>query len=287
MKACAKDRRATLRLSGDLLLRCELVLLWMFFLAVMPQPVRAQTETSAPAANLAPLGVEQVVRNMVEMNLHRLQALHGYRGTRTYRLQYRGFPGSRSAEMVVNVLFTSPATKEFAVQSATGSKLVIDRVFKKLLEAEQEALTEPMQRRVALTPDNYKFTLVGFESALPGPLYILQVEPRTKDKFLYRGRIWVDAADFAVVRLEAEPAKNPSFWTRNTQVQQSYLKVADFWLPARNRSLSLIRLGGQADLTIEYDNYQITSADPVAELSKPDPARAADKGRAQPPEDHP
>ena len=37
---------------------------------------------------------------------------------------------------------------------------------------------------------------------------MLKVEPRTDGKFLYRGRIWVDGHDFAVVRLEAEPRKN-------------------------------------------------------------------------------
>ena len=50
-------------------------------------------------------------------------------------------------------------------------------------------LEEPLQRRVALTPDNYTFTLAGDESAPAGAQYILQVEPRTRDKFLYRGCI--------------------------------------------------------------------------------------------------
>ena len=92
-----------------------------------------------------------------------------------------------------------------------------------------------------------------------GAKYILQVEPRTKDKFLYRGRIWVDATDFAVVRLEARPAKNPSFWTRNTDIVQVYTKVSDFWLPAPNRSVSTIRIGGLAELSIEYKDYAVTA----------------------------
>ncbi len=71
----------------------------------------------------------------------------------------------------------------------------------------------------------------GYESGSSGATYVLKVEPLTKDKFLYRGRIWVDAEDFAVVRLEAEPAKNPSFWIKNTAVEQVYAKVNDFWLP--------------------------------------------------------
>ena len=217
------------------------------------------TGPSTPVTG-APLTTEQVVQNLVRRNAERAEALRSYQGTRTYRLEYRGFPSARSAEMVVNVKYLSPGTKEFVVQSATGSKLIIDKVFKKLLEAEEDALDAPMQRRTALNCDNYEFAMVGYETGPSGATYVLRVEPRRKDKFLYRGRIWVDAEDFAVVQLKAEPAKNPSFWIKNTEVEQVYRKVNDFWLPARNRSVSAIRLGGHAELTIEYKGYEVTGS---------------------------
>src|SRR5258708_359992 len=134
------------------------------------QPACAQQPGTFASITNAPLGTEQIVKNLVGMNLERAQALHAYHGTRTYR--------------------------------------------------------------------------VG-----------------------YHGRIWVDAEDFAVVRLEAQPAKSPSFWTKNSEVVQVYMKVSDFWLPARNHSIAAIRLGGRAELTIQYNNYQITSADPIGSLS--------------------
>jgi hypothetical protein len=97
-------------------------------------------------------------------------------------------------------------------------------------------------------------------------MYILGVKPRTKGKFLYSGRIWVEAEDFAVTRLVAQPAKNPSFWTKHSEIDESYMKVGDFWLPARNHSITRIRFGGSAVLTIQYKNYEITSADAVSNL---------------------
>src|SRR5205814_1752148 len=111
-----------------------------------------------------------------------------------------------------------PATKEFTVRSETGSKLLIERVFKKLLQSEKEALAEENQKRTALNPDNYVFTMASYEITTDGPVYILLVEPRVKNKFLYRGRIWIDGNDFAVKRIEGEPAKNPSFWTKDTKI---------------------------------------------------------------------
>jgi hypothetical protein len=231
----------------------------LLVLVILCLPVHAQRSGTVAVNPAAPLSGDEVVHKLVAMNRYRLQALHAFRGTRIYRAKYHGL-GSRSAEMVVTVRYLAPSTKEFTVQSTTGSKLIIDKVFAKLLEAEEEAMSTDMQRRSALTEDNYRFTLTGYEAGPQGAMYILEVEPRTRDKFLYRGRIWVDAKDFAMVRLEARPAKNPSFWTKSTDILQVYAKVSDFWLPVQNRSISTIRLGGHADLSIEYKDYEVTPA---------------------------
>lgn len=162
--------------------------------------------------------------------------------------------------MIVEVKYRSPGTKEFSIRSQNGSKFIVDRIFKRMLQTEEEALTQANQNRVALNRDNYRFALAGVESMPTGPSYVLSVEPRTDDKLLYRGRIWVDAEDFAVVRIEAAPAKNPSFWTKETKIEQVYGKVGNFWLPVFNRSSSEVRLGGHASFTINYQDYQITAA---------------------------
>lgn len=237
----------------------RLILLLLVFISIGPYlPASAQpSDGSAPAPSR--LTVEEVVDQLVRRNLERAQTLQAYQGTRTYRLEYRGFPGNRTAEMVVDVKYLSPATKEFTIRSETGSKLVVERVFKKLLQSEQEALNAENQSRVALNPDNYSFAMLGYEQTPGGSLYVLSVEPLVKSKLLYRGKIWVDAEDFAVVRIEGEPAKNPSFWTKDTKIEQVYGRVGEFWLPVSNRSSSSIRLGGHADFSIDYKDYRITS----------------------------
>ena len=202
---------------------------------------------------------EQVVNNLIQRNLTRAPGLAAYRGTRTYHLEYQGFPGSKSANMVVDVRYKSPRTKEFTIRSDTGSKLLIEKVFKKLLQGEKEALTDENARDTALNRDNYKFAPVGYESTSAGAFYVLAVEPRTKNKFLYRGRIWIDAKDFAVARLQVQPVRSPSFWTKDTKIEETYVKVGDFWLPASNRSTSNIRLGGRAYLRIDYKDYRTTA----------------------------
>jgi outer membrane lipoprotein-sorting protein len=220
---------------------------------------------SEPAASgeVTPLPLDRVVQNLEARNAQRTAALEQFEGKRVYRMEYRGFPGNREAEMVVKVSFRAPNRKEFDVVSETGSKFIIDHVFKKLLEGEQEAAKGDNRQQSALTSENYSFELAGYEASPEGDQYVLNLLPKTKNKFLYRGKIWVDAKDFAVVRIEAEPAKNPSMWIKQTDIAHKYVKVDDFWLPAENHTESVIRLGGKATLLIEYRDYKIIKASPL------------------------
>jgi hypothetical protein len=217
--------------------------------------------------NTGQLKAEQVVENLVRMNLQRSQALQAYESTRIYRLEYKGFPGGRSAQIVVNMKYRAPGTKEFEIVSQTGSKMLIDRVFKKLMEGEKDAIDGDNQERIAVNQENYEFSLAGYEPGPRGGAYVLSVKPRTKNKYLFRGKIWVDDEQFAIVRMEGEPAKNPSFWIKGTQIETNYINVNDFWLPAHNHTFTSVRLGGHADFSIEYKDYRITGASPLKNVS--------------------
>lgn len=241
--------------------------LFLLLAATLAGAFRGRVDSSPlpPSIITAPLSVDQVVDSLVRNDVERARALRHYESTRVYRLSYRGFPGDRDAEMTVEATYDSPSTKSFKVISQTGSKLIIDRVLKRLLESEKEAAEPEMHARTLLNRDNYDFALVGFEpsgvnSSGQGSQYVLAVYPKTKSKYLYRGKVWVDAVDFAVTRIEAEPAQNPSFWTKKNDIHHEYMKVRDFWLPRRNESVSYIRLGGRATLTIEYNNYRVTDS---------------------------
>jgi len=230
---------------------------------VLASLVAVAQQAPLPAVQNSPLPLDQVVKNLEERNAARTAALGQFEGKRIYRMEYRGFPSNRDAEMVVKVHYRAPNSKEFTVVSQTGSKFIIDHVFKKLLEGELEAAKGDNQRQTRLSSENYDFEFAGFETTPQGSRYVLNLLPKTKNKFLYRGKIWVDAEDFAVVRIEGEPGKNPSFWIKKTEIAHKYVKVNDFWLPAENRTQSVIRLGGTASLSIEYQDYKILEASPL------------------------
>jgi hypothetical protein len=213
----------------------------------------AESGPLPPSITTAPLSVDQVVNNLTQRDAERAQALRHYESTRVYKLSYRGFLGDRDAEMTVEATYDSPGTKTFKIISQSGSKAMADHAFKRLLDGEKEASEPEMHAQTLLNRDNYDFALTGFE----GNQYVLAVYPKRVSKYVYSGKIWVDGTDFAVTRIQAEPAVSPSFWTKKNEVLHEYMKVEDFWLPRRNESVSYIRLGGRATLTIDYKDYRI------------------------------
>jgi hypothetical protein len=231
--------------------------------------------TSVPAAwsQAAPvlpsLSSEQVVQHLMEKNVERATALQHYVGKRSYRLEYHGFPASAEATMEVEVNYDAPASKHFTIVSSTGSKLIQTRVFHRLLESEEQAGDASNRKQTELGSENYTFSLAGTE----GANYVLNVEPKVESKFLYRGKIWVDGHDFAVTRIEAQPAKSPSFWTTKSMIHHTYQRVdSEFYLPKENKTITSVRLGGTATLTIEYQSYQVTAAKPLALARRPVPS---------------
>jgi outer membrane lipoprotein-sorting protein len=204
----------------------------------------------------APLTANEVMERVAAMNEQRNKALENYSSLRSYHLECHCV-SHKQADMVVRADYHAPDKKEFTIVSENGSGTVRNRVFKKLLEAEQESMREENQQSSAITAKNYTFQAVDYQKTDADEFYVLEAQPRNKNKFLFRGRIWVNAKDFAITRVEGEPAQNPSWWTVKTDFKRSYQKIGDFWLPESNESETKVRILGTAMLTISYGEYQI------------------------------
>ena len=223
-------------------------------------PMNNSSEAAASADAPGMLSVDQIVARLDRANKRRQDDLAGYKEERHYSVTYHGFPADLNAKMAVEVTYEAPETKDFRILSQTGSKLLADHVLKKLLTTEKAAARDP--RETALSTENYSFTLLGEERVDNRPCYKLAVDPKGDSKLLYRGTIWVDADDFAVTQIDAQPAHSPSFWIRSTKIHHIYAKTGPFWLPEHNESDTDVRFGGRAVLTIDYGTYQTTAADP-------------------------
>jgi hypothetical protein len=210
-------------------------------------------QDAAPASNIS---TEIIVERLMTARSRQARHLQAIDVVREYRVDYQGFGGTRHAEMQVVSSYVSPNKKDFRILSQSGSRFLLDHILGKLLETEKDYQLDEADSD--LSPRNYQFQLLGTEQVAGTDAYILQITPSRKAKYLCRGKIWVSARDFAIVRLEGEPAKNPSFWVSHTRMANTYQKVGDYWLPIHKDATTDVRLGGRAVLAIDFSGYRIT-----------------------------
>lgn len=201
---------------------------------------------------------DQIITQLLKSNKERQSQLSSYVVPTTYRVV--NSTGKVRAEAEVRLRYSPPGIKEFQVISETGSSLVRDRVFKPLMEVEAESASGRNGDRGAISPANYSFSLVGEERIDGSHCYLLQVEPKRVDKYLFQGKIWIDSKDYAVVRIAGQLAKSPSFWISRVDFVRSYRRVGTHWLPSRNESITRVRISGRNVLTIDYGAYQFLSS---------------------------
>jgi hypothetical protein len=157
----------------------------------------------------------------------------------------------------VNTLFRHPNTFQSEVVRAEGSELIRERVFEKILEAEKDASAKQAKQETAITPDNYIFSLMGKQECGGRPCYNLRITPKQRTKFSIVGHIWVDAEDGAIVRMHGSPAKRPSFWTQNTEIERRYKRIEGVWLCEAMESTSNILVAGRSTLKIDYNYLKV------------------------------
>jgi hypothetical protein len=221
--------------------------------------IRSYGVSAADITQGPSLTAVEVIQRMLESDKARRSALQQYTSNRRYVADNKRF--SKHAEVAVREKYVYPGKKQFETISENGSDYIRRKVINKLIEAEQDAAQSENRDQTRLTPGNYKFELLGAEEQEGHPCFLIAVTPNQSKKYLMRGRIWVHQEDFAIVRMEGSPAKNPSFWTRKVEFTRRYQKPGPFWLAASIESESELLVAGKSSLKIEYSDYVINQAE--------------------------
>jgi hypothetical protein len=143
-----------------------LVLSYALLMVLMLEPGAARAHAQNPGGT--GLTASQVVARLVQKNAGRANALERYQGRRSYRLDYVGFPENLHAEMIVDVSYKAPDSKEFKVLSETGSTWIVNHVLKRLLKSEHDASEAANRERTMLNSQNYDFTMIADYSTEEG-----------------------------------------------------------------------------------------------------------------------
>ena len=213
-----------------------------------------RTSSVVAADDSGPLPTaEEIVTRMGSRDLQRQVSMEGYAGMRRYVLENPHL--HKRAEMLVQVQGDRDGTKHFDILSEEGWKAAHKHVLRKMLDSESETSHPEARAKTRINPDNYDFKIAGTEVIDGRTAYVLEVTPKRKEKYLFRGRIWVDAEDYALARAEGQPAKNPSFWTKSTHFVQIYQKSGLLWFPLSTQSVTEAHIFGTTDVNIEYFDY--------------------------------
>jgi len=217
-------------------------------------------QTPAPTA-------DDVVATMLTRDGAREAASGGYTGQREYTLENHRL--KKHAEMMVSIICDGNGEKHFEAISEDGWKSANKRVIRQMVETESQSSRPQIRARNRITSENYSFRMIETISLEGRMAFVIEAIPKREDKSLFRGRIWVDTEDYALARVEGEPAKNPSFWTLSVHFIQQYQKSGTFWFPLLTTSVTNARIFGTTDVSIRYFDYR-----PVSEAPNqtPDPS---------------
>jgi negative regulator of sigma E activity len=197
----------------------------------------------------------QIVERMREADAARSSQLQGYTATRVYQLDNHRF--HKQARITAQLTYRSPGVKSFEVIQEEGSRLIRDRVLRRVIAAETDASRDGNRDLARINLFNYDLKVLGRETAAGRDTYVLALEPKSKSPYLVRGKAWIDADEYALVRVEGVIAKRPSVWVGSPVVRQTYIKLGSFWLPEKNQSTTDAPVFGKTDLDIESSAYQV------------------------------
>jgi hypothetical protein len=213
-------------------------------------PARSQS-ASAPQTN------QQVVQRIDEAVQQRTDGISGYTVQEQYDV-YRNGDTDPSARETIKTTYTRAVGKDYAAVAQSGSALLRSAVIDHVLAGEKELNLAANREGALITSRNYEITPQPGTVDLNGHACVLvTLKPLRKSPHLFNGKMWVDASDFTIVRLEGRPSQSPSVFAGQATVARDYAKVDGFAMATHAEAHSHTLLFGDTTLKIDYTEYKI------------------------------
>jgi len=206
----------------------------------------AQTGSTVPA-------VEAIIARMAQARDENRHRFRPYTVTREYKLFGKERQNIKS-QVIAEVTFVPPDSKKYAFQKSSGAGLC-GRIVGRMLESEAEIAKN--YGSTDISPNNYDFRFIREEELAGRRCYVLELNPRRKEKNLVHGNIWVDADTYLVHRTEAEPAKSLSWWVRDVRMVFVYGNVEGMWLQTASEATAIVRILGPHTIVSQDVKYNI------------------------------
>jgi len=217
----------------------------------MPAALLLAALAALPWNGLRAADPDQILGCMERAGEENRALTQAYTSARIYRAE--NVKLHKAGTVSVEVIYTPPGQKDYRIVSKTGSGIVHKRVMEPALEEERRNAPPASRVHTDIHRRNYDFAFLEFDAEAGANVF--QAAPKAPDKRLFKGKVWIDEATCAVLRIEGEPAVSPSFWVKKTQFRHDYARVEGVWLPVRHHTEVQLRLFGRSTFDIEYVRY--------------------------------
>lgn len=221
--------------------------LWLPFFLATGRTLSAQIPDLATIIQ----GVDGSVKN-------RIDRIADYTVTEHY-VVFRGKDEHPAAEMMVQTLYRRESGKSYTILSENGSSIWRNEVLGSLLDNEKK-MSQPGNVETALiNSSNYEMNLDAnpHESLNGRDCLVLDITPRRNSEYLFKGKLWVDAHDFAIVQLKGTASKSAFFLARAAEVSRQYAEFEGMPMATHAEAVSGSALLGQTVVKVDYSNYRI------------------------------
>ena len=167
--------------------------------------------------------------------------------------------GKHEGWMSVETTVSPTGAFQWTIIEEGGSERTRNKIFRALLETEQQAWRDGASDAAALTPANYEFT--PLPQTRDGQVQI-RLTPRRKDAKLIDGTLTVSSDGYPLV-LEGTLAKSPSFWVKSVRVVKRFGRFAGVALPTTIESTADVKMVGESKFTMRY-RYSEVNGRPIS-----------------------
>jgi hypothetical protein len=206
-----------------------------------------------------PLDISAIVHGVDASVKNRIDHLAAYTVTEHYAV-FRGKDERHpTSEMLVRTTYRKQQGKSFEILSQSGSAFWRNEVLSTLLSNEKHMSLPGNVETALITSANYEMTLdaKGREQINGRDCLVLDITPRRASQFLIKGKVWVDARDFAIVLLKGRASKSAFFLASAAEVARQYDEVKGLPMATHVQAISNSSLLGQTVVKIDYTDYQV------------------------------
>ena len=216
----------------------------------------ASSKDISPAPVITPPDLTAILQRLEGVQRQNPAESQPYEVTREYKV-FRGDDKQPSSTVVIQINFAPPGKKTYRITRAEG-KSRGEKMVRELLDQEIEAAKKIHESEISRA--NYDFVFLRQDKLGVHDEYVIRIIPKRKERYLFRGQIWVDTTTFHIRRLEGVPAKNPSFWITGVHITMQFAEVRGMWIPISFDAIATVRFLGQ---------YMITARNTSADSPQP------------------